>query len=125
MNQPIELGTQRELFVDQYLIETMYNTGLKLHAPRQANTAIVNDKPWEGAFNAGCCVIQDNGLYRVYYRGLKPDGVVYLCYAESKDGVAWEKPNLALHKVMGTWDNNVLVPDTPNYDFSGSVQSFV
>jgi len=48
-----------------------------------------------------------------------------LCYAESKDGVAWEKPNLALHKVMGTWDNNVLVPDTPNYDFSGSVQSFV
>jgi len=116
MSKPIELGTRRELFVDHFLIEKMENTGLKLHPPRVANTAIRIDKPWEGAFNGGCCVIQDGGLFRMYYRGLKPNGLVYLCYAESTDGIEWTKPNLRLFEVMGTRDNNVIAPDTPNYD---------
>ena len=33
----------------------------------------------------------------------------YLCYATSRDGVVWEKPNLGLFEVQGRRDNNVVL----------------
>src|SRR5262249_3125307 len=32
-----------------------------------------------------------------------------LCYATSSDGIAWERPELGLHEVLGTRRNNVVV----------------
>ena len=49
----------------------------------------------------------------MYYRGLPvatPDGSAeaVVAYAESKDGMAWTKPDFDLFTVMGTRHNNVL-----------------
>ncbi|MSP12087.1 MAG: hypothetical protein EXR62_03915 [Chloroflexi bacterium] len=87
MSDLIELGNRRELFVDTYLIDSLQGAHLKLQEPRVANTAIHLDHPWEGEFNGGHIVIKDGDLFRMYYRGLKPEGLVHLCYAESRDGV--------------------------------------
>jgi hypothetical protein len=116
MPTAIALGNRRELFVDDLLVDSLAGTSLKLHTPQKANSAIEIDKPWEGPFNAGACVVPIDGGYRMYYRGLKTDGLVHLCCAESTDGVRWQKPDLGIHEIMGTRSNNVIVPDTPNYD---------
>ena len=114
--EEVKLGARRELFVDYYLIDRLEGARLELHEPRPAEVAIRVDRPWEGEFNGGCCVFYHEGLYRMYYRGLKPEGVVELCYAESEDGIAWGKPELGIVEVEGTTANNVIVHDTPNYD---------
>lgn len=38
------------------------------------------------------------------------DRIVSLCYAESKDGIHWEKPDLYLHEINGSKRNNVILP---------------
>ncbi|MEO5802998.1 MAG: hypothetical protein ABIR24_05675 [Verrucomicrobiota bacterium] len=112
-----ELGSRRELFVDHFLIEKLQNAKLKMHEPRREGVAIKFDKPWEGGFSCYFTVIKDGELYRMWYRGLPvaiKDGIGdSTCYAESKDGINWTKPNLGLFEVAGTRDNNVVFTDEP------------
>ena len=112
----IDIGSRLELFVDRHLVSTLNGASLMLHPPRPAETAIQTDRPWEGEFNSGAYVIHYDKLYRMYYRGLKPKGRVFLCYAESTDGVVWKKPSLGLVTVDGTSDNNIIFADCPGYD---------
>lgn len=111
-DQPVELGERRELFVDDYLIDRLDGAQLRLHQPVDEGVAIKFDNPWEGRFCGYCTVIADGDLFRCYYRG-RPDlgadgdaGELY-CYAESKDGIHWTKPNLGIYEIAGTKENNV------------------
>ncbi len=114
----IELGTRRELFVDHFLIDKMQDTTFKLHEPHRDGVALPLDKPWEGIFSAYPTVIQDSNIFRMYYRG-KPaagkDGSTNesVCYAESKDGITWTKPDLGLFNLYGTTNNNVVLTNSP------------
>lgn len=115
---PIFVGTQREIFVDRYLIDTLRDVHLRLHEPRSAGAALVYDRPWEGAHAAYVTILEDAGKYRMYYRGaplMGPDGNdgELTCYAESADGIAWTRPNLGLFEIMGTRENNVILAHTP------------
>ncbi|MCL4179052.1 MAG: hypothetical protein KJ072_15080 [Verrucomicrobia bacterium] len=110
----IDLGTRVELFVDDFLIERAEGVTLKLHEPVAAGVALRFDEPWEGAFSGYVTVLQDGGVYRLYYRGLPTagrDGSAdeVTCCAESRDGVAWTKPKLRLFEVRGTRGNNVVL----------------
>lgn len=112
--EPIEIGTQRELFVDHYLIDHLNGTRLKLHHPRRADVALRMDRPWEPMAGAYITVIYDQGKYKMYYRGRPPqdptpEAQEVGCYAESDDGVNWTRPNLDLHRVFGTRNNNVIL----------------
>ncbi len=114
LSKPLNLSSDRELFVDYYLIDKMDNTRLVLHHPHDEGPVLKFDKPWEGAFCGYVTVIKDGSLYRLYYRGLPSakhevgEGVV-TCYAESHDGIHWTKPNLGLFEVHGTRKNNVIL----------------
>ena len=105
---PVEIGTRLELFVDHYLIDRLEGARLTLGRPEPAGTVLKADQPWEGPFNFGYEVIRDGGIYRLFYRGWSEDDSVVVCYAESRDGVRWEKPNLGLVDVAGTRENNVV-----------------
>ncbi|MCO6457344.1 MAG: hypothetical protein J5I93_18755 [Pirellulaceae bacterium] len=103
---PIAVGSRRELFVDQHLIERLDGARRQLHHPVPREVAITHDAPWEGAGSGYHSVIRDGDLYRLYYRGsalgvdngrLKLGREVY-CYAESRDGVTFNKPELGLHE---------------------------
>jgi hypothetical protein len=119
--EPFDVSGRRELFVDRYLIESLSGGDLRLHEPRAAGAAIKFDQPWEGAFCGYVTVLKDSALkegnaYRMYYRGLPTAGkdgspAEVTCYAESPDGIAWTKPNLRIHEVAGTLDNNVNLKD--------------
>ena len=115
----IELKNKREIFIDNYLIEKFYNTAIKLHHPHDEGIVMPFDKPWEGLFSGYCTILKDENLYRAYYRGMKNlKAKEYTCYAESKDGIHWNKPSLGLCEVDGSRNNNVildLAPVTHNF----------
>ena len=108
----MDIGNRRELFVDNTMIDRMDGVRLKLQEPKPGGIAIEYDDPWarSGVYNT---VIKDGDLYRLYYKGTaKPgsDDAEGQCtaYAESSDGVHWEKPDLGVYEVQGTRSNNVV-----------------
>mgnify|MGYP002633246888 CR=1 FL=1 len=112
----LSLGTAPELFVDHAFIDSMKDASLKLWDPRLAENVLTFDKPWEMHYCGYVTVIQDGDLYRMYYRGLPKalaDGsdAESTCYAESKDGIHWTKPNLGIYEFNGSKDNNIILKD--------------
>lgn len=112
---PAELGSRLEWFADGEIVERLAGSAsLRLHEPHPVGTVLRFDRPWEGAFSGYVTVLQDGDRMRLYYRGLpvagrdgSPDEVT--CYAESADGLRWEKPDLGLFEVRGTRSNNVVL----------------
>ena len=124
--ESLDIGSRLELFVDDYLIDSMEGLELKLHSPQSAGKVLRFDKPWEGVTSGSTVVVfQDGNLYRMYYRGsshagyaleslLEPGEVVIpehphtTCYAESMDGIHWSRPSLGLFEFEGSKDNNIV-----------------
>jgi hypothetical protein len=108
----MNIGKRLEPFFDSFLIDRMEGVQLKLNFPQSAGVAIRFDNYWEGRFTGYITVLKDNDRYRMYYRGQPVVGGKkrqVTCYAESTDGVEWEKPDLGLHEVEGTRKNNVIL----------------
>ena len=120
----IVLHNQRELFIDNFLLDSLIDLDVRLATPVPAGAVMEFPERWEGQFCAYVSVINDGTFFHMYYRGLtgyenRGDQQV-TCYAVSADGIHWRKPNLGLFKVNGTWDNNVVMNDNPQ----GSTHNF-
>lgn len=111
----IDIGSRRELFVDDVLIDRLDNAQRQMHHPVARDISIVHDSAWEGAGSGYHTVIQDGDVYRMYYRGsalgvkdgkLKIGKQVY-CYAESVDGIRFFKSDLGLVEYSGSKSNNI------------------
>ena len=120
----IQMDSHRELFVDHYLIDRLVGAHLTLHHPIDEGVVLKFDKPWEGPFCGYITVIKDDSLFRLYYRGLpsakhETGDQATTCYAESRDGIHWTKPNLGIFTIDGTKENNVVLayaaPATHNF----------
>ena len=120
--EPYEIGSRLELFVDDHLIESMSGVDLKLHSPKRENVAIRFDDPWDGAVSHQVSLFQDGEIYKMYYRGGPATlaGVLKktrTCYAESTDGIHWVKPNLGLYvdEHTGSTSNNIVLMHSPQW----------
>ena len=118
------------LFVDDFEIESRdYLTRVLNKPEKHPQPVLVRDRPWEGdRVQAWGTVIQEpDGLLRIWYfamntRNMFPHGVYdgktgSYCYAESRDGIHWEKPNLRIFEFEGSTDNNIFycyAPDKKN-----------
>ena len=116
---PLELGTKRELFVDDYLIETLDHLFLQLHEPVLRDVCFKFDLPWEGLHCAYVTIIHDNEQYRAYYRGGPTSGgdgdtSEALCVAFSDDGIHWTKPTLGFVEKNGSKENNIVMTGIPH-----------
>ncbi|MGD9853417.1 MAG: hypothetical protein AB7U20_00540 [Planctomycetaceae bacterium] len=115
--EPVNIGSRLELFVDDHLIEsTSGDMELKLHEPTPGEVVLVTDKPWEGNTCAYYSMFQDGDIYRMYYRGSHFDENTrktahreVTCYAESRDGIHWERPELGLIEFDGSKANNIIL----------------
>ena len=110
----IRLGTRLELFVDDYLIDSMRGTALQAHEPRRENVALAMDKPWEGGFVNYGTVIRDGGRFLMYYRGwrmVNREGIAVYCLAESSDGIRWSRMELALNPFGRQRKTNIFLAD--------------
>jgi len=118
------IGSRLELFVDDWLIDSINGVELRLHNPAPREVAITFDKPWEGNTSAYVTVFQDDNLFRMYYRGSrydfekKQDAHEVTCYAESDDGIYWRKPELNLFEFNGSTRNNIVWIGAGNHNFT-------
>ncbi len=125
-SQPvIDLKSDRELFIDHYLIDQMKNVRLVLHHPVDEGPVLQYDNPWEGPFSAYCTVIKDVHGFKAYYRGLPKagaDGSVdeTTCIATSEDGILWIKPELDMFEIDGVKKNNVILANTAPFSHNFS-----
>lgn len=117
---PADIGTRRELFVDDWLIDRLIGTATtRLHAPQPREVVMVHDAPWEGSGSGYHSVFHDGSRYRMYYKAWHlgmVDGKVrtdahplFCCHAESDDGKRWRKPVLGLHEFRGSTANNIVI----------------
>lgn len=118
------IGSRRELFVDDALIEGLHGKAeLRLHQPVPREVVIVHDAPWEGAGSGYHSLFKDGNLYRMYYKAWQRTpgpGVpntdknpLLCCYAESDDGIHWRKPELGLFAFNGSKANNIVMASGP------------
>lgn len=124
MPESIDIGTRRELLIDDYLIDKIVGARLVLHKPVAREVAIVCDAPWEGNT---CCyptVFRDGDLYRMYYRGSHFDENTekmshqVVCYAESRDGLSWTKPDLGIVEFEGSKQNSIVWDGLGSHNFA-------
>ena len=87
----LDIGSRRELFVDDYMIDRLDGTRLKLREPRDEGVALQLDKPWEAPYPCYVSVAKDGDLYRMWYRGRtdvsggrRPQLFVVLCGVERR-----------------------------------------
>ncbi len=119
--EPIAIGSNRELFLDNHVIEKISGDAqLALQQPVPQKVALVTGAPWEGNTCAYYTVFTDTNaagevIVRLYYRGSHYDPEKrnqthrqVTCYAESKDGIHWTKPNLGLYEFAGSKANNIV-----------------
>ena len=129
---PVCIDTGRQLFVDDFLVESAngvmrhWNNPVKVEGPLVWPGAGAAPKTTDGTastnepVNLTCAT--DGGLwwdpmrrrFRLWYNA---DWLGDICYAESKDGIAWEYPDLGIvpgtnrifeHDVIDSW---CVVPD--------------
>jgi len=120
----VDIGNRLELFVDDHLIsDSKGDVGRQLVLPEPKEVVFETDASWEGNTSGYYTVFRDNDLYRMIYRGWQHDTLKkaahkeVTCYAESKDGIHWTKPNLGLFEWNGSKENNIvwLGPGTHNF----------
>jgi len=132
----------RYLVLDSRIIESMDNVELTVGVVQKDknNPLLREDKPWEPRFdNPYSSVIYDEeeNIYKCWYsiftrsgprgdfpgEGLPPEKRAWVnwregargfgvCYATSKDGIHWEKPELGLIDFNGNKNNNIVIQYT-------------
>lgn len=130
--QALDIGSERQLFVDRYVIDRMKQVELQRHVP----TKLPRPESPLPANRHYMTVLKDEDeagtLYRAYWRGYDPSyegdnhsgnpGEVYR-YAESRDGHEWEFPNLGIYEIAGSRDNNAVFAQ--NSPFTANLTPFI
>ena len=128
----IEIGSTKQLFIDDYLVESMTNTSQVLNPAQKVdgNPVLRPERPWEGtvvrmggALSRGVFYDREEGEFKMFYetidvRAKRANGQIELeegeshaCLAVSEDGVEWDRPNLGLFEYDGSTNNNIVPPD--------------
>ncbi|MDG2022079.1 MAG: hypothetical protein P8J59_09035 [Phycisphaerales bacterium] len=115
-DEPIVVGSELQLMIDEHLIDSMEGVRLQLARPRDEGAVLQFDRSWEGPFCTYSTIIHDEDRFLLYYRGLPTAGAdgtdrETTCVAVSTDGLNWARPLLGLFEVDGSRDNNVVLAD--------------
>ena len=116
--EPLEIGTAKQLFLDDYIVASAEGVFPVLNQPvKYKNNPVLElkpDQPVEGQelIIAQGSVIYDEKekLFKMWY-----EGATYhwrnnvIAYAYSQDGVHWTLPNLGLVEYNGSKHNNIVV----------------
>ena len=138
----------RKLFITDQHVEQMHNLQRVMHQPvkHPDNPVLRPERPWETLFvhNYGTMLFDEQEqVFKFWYlsqvkfepgQTVNVDGreheknLGFFCYATSRDGLHWDRPNLGQVEYEGSKDNNILLlrgweglaivhePDDPNPD---------
>ena len=130
----VKPSPQKHLLLDGRVVAAV--DGLQLMpgpvAKDPHNPVITADKPWENALNnlyPNVTFDADVGLFKLWYKCVLAEKPViakmmppttihdvgwYLLYATSKDGLAWNKPELGIVGFDGSTKTNIVAQDVAN-----------
>ena len=124
---PIDVGSNKQLLFDPRFLEESSGVKLQMNRPFQdPEPVLVADQPWELSLSGHHTVMFDQGKFRMWYNAIgsrKRDGesaTRVQCYAESTDGVHWQKPDLQLIEYDGNAHNNIVYPSDPRAAVNGA-----
>jgi hypothetical protein len=107
------------LLVDDHHVLYRAGTRRAFHPPtRHPSNPLLRglEKPWE--YQIGYCTVHHDarrGRYQLWYQAYAGERArerthrCVVCYAESRDGITWEKPNLGLHRFNDVKDTNIVL----------------
>ena len=118
--EPVEIGTAPQFFVDDHIVDNRWAVKQKkeavlrvLHSPvkHKANPLINGD----GGF-VTVAKDESTGLMKMWYQthtweslGTDETKTIYgIAYAESTDGLHWDRPSLGLYDWEGSTENNIV-----------------
>jgi hypothetical protein len=106
----VERG-QRQLFLDDHVVQEMPGLSRSMHQPEKRGAVIKPDIPSDGdLIQIRSAPMWDAAadIYKLLYLAYARDGrnVVGVALATSKDGIRWEKPNLGAMEIFGSKANN-------------------
>ena len=145
--QPTQSGRDRYLLLDSRIVASAENAQLVLGQVQkyEGNPLFEEDKPWEKRFDnlyANVIYDEEEQIYKCWYSPFIVDNSakgmtleqrkekkyrppwtreMAICYATSKDGITWVKPELGLVEFEGSKANNILWrgSGTPSKDKKG------
>lgn len=106
-----QLGRRMECFWDEEFLDAVRTTAeFRVHEPVGREVVLAADTPWEGVCSDFFNFLRDGDRYRMYYLGRTSiQSPIVVCYAESRDGLHWEKPNLGICEFQGSRENNIIM----------------
>ena len=137
MTQTVEVGSNKQLFIDDLVIDETVGVARNLNQPAKyvGNPIMIPLYPWEGRLQLYGTVWHDpDDGFRMWYQGMGGMGVAHMglnlkgtpfeflnfdlknlhysiCYATSDDGIHWNRPNIGTADFNGSTDNNILIED--------------
>ena len=101
----LAIGKQKQLFVDNYIIDQMNDVCQVLNpASKYAGNPVLR-QPWEGIqFDVGSVIYDDEeDLFKIW--GYMP---AHRCYMTSEDGIDWQRPELGIVDFQGSKVNGII-----------------
>ncbi len=125
----LDIGSRRELLVDDALIDGLDGAALRLHQPVMREVAYRPNQPWEGNMCGGYkTYFRDGDRFRMYYQAWNGDIVeedghtllreapIRIGYLESADGFHWSRPELGIIAFNDSTANNLVFAGVPPFD---------
>jgi hypothetical protein len=85
------------------------NVVVAVNPPEEQKIVMQVDRPWESRFIAFySSVLQDEGVFKMWYTCRDKEGQGNVAYAESQDGERWHKPDLGIVEYGGNRSNNLV-----------------
>jgi hypothetical protein len=121
------LSNQRVLFLDDHYLARSENVDRQIHQveKHEQNPLLWPEQPWEGAVAVIYgSVIRDGDRYRMWYHvDGRPTGPRGIGYAESRDGVRWNRP-LMNHVTVAGKPTNILIVNQARPNELGYLRHF-
>jgi hypothetical protein len=147
--EPVAIGRSKQLLIDDHVVGELDGVSRVFNPAEKSisNPVLTGDRPWEGRFVYVGTVLYDDedAIFKMWYWAAhleyrtptKPfaqysnllQAAHYhesfsLCYATSRDGLHWDKPNLGLVEFQGSKANNLLPPvsDGRMHNYAGIIK---
>lgn len=116
-----EIGSRKELFVDDWLIDRLRGAKRVLHSPERREVVLEMTSPAESPGSCYFNFFEDHGQIHLYYRGVTEGGddnpAQTANLALSDDGIHFVRPEFGLYDCGGSTANNIVYRGIDAHNF--------
>lgn len=105
----LRAGSSRYLFFDPALVRETHGASIRVNRPLREDRVMTSDQPWEQMMITFYTTVRDEGgRLRMWYICRDRENRPNVAYAESTDGLNWNKPKLGVCDYEGSTANNLV-----------------